>query len=68
MAKFLSHRIPALHAIAKSVFMLADKHNFRFHDISLVVGAHNQLADALSRQQYTRFYSLLESDSSGVTA
>jgi len=61
MAKFLSHRLPALHAIAKSVFILADKYNFRFHDIALVPGIQNQLADALSRQQYKRFHNLLDS-------
>jgi len=58
-AKFLSHRVPELHTIAKSIFTLADRHNFRFHDISLVPGKQNQLADALSRQQYKRFHDLM---------
>jgi hypothetical protein len=60
MTKFLSHRIHELHDIAVNIFHSAEKHNFRFRDITLVPGVQNQLADALLRQQYDRFYALLK--------
>lgn len=61
MTRFLAHRIPELHNIAVKIFHMAEKYNFRFRDIALVPGIQNQLADALSRQQFTRFFNLLSS-------
>ena len=59
MMRFLSQRDPALHSYAESIFWLAEECNFRFTDVELVPGKFNECADALSRQQYARFYAIL---------
>ena len=59
LLRFLSHRIPELQVYAEAIFWLAEECNFRFTDVELVPGVQNECADALSRQQYSRFYALL---------